>query len=281
MKKLNVEIINNQLVSRGIKCLIYNGALKDSIFTCEKSHVWHAKYSNVKHSGTGCPVCSADKRSVDISIIKIELKERGIEILKYGGRTYNKSIFLCSHGHEWVTTLHSVKDRKTGCPICNGSFKLTLKEINEDLKHRDIKCLHYVGKNSGKSLFKCKNDHLWYSTVKAVKNLKSGCPYCVEYGGFNPGKKATLYCLSSIDGRYLKIGISNNYSKRIKRLRHETPFKFETLALLHHHDGSFIQELEKLFHKHFDSANLYGFDGATEWFLFNPNIIMFFRMNGV
>jgi len=98
----------------------------------------------------------------------------------------------------------------------------------------------------------------------------SGCPSC-SVSGFDMEKQGTLYILRSNCGMYFKAGISNNSKRRIVELRRRTPFEFEPIAKINN-SGDVVFKLEKAFHSNFESAQMKGFDGCTEWFKWEPNV---------
>ncbi|MGI4260903.1 GIY-YIG nuclease family protein, partial [Klebsiella pneumoniae] len=77
----------------------------------------------------------------------------------------------------------------------------------------------------------------------------------------------------------IKIGITGNAERRFRELSRETPFEFSTVAQLDG-NGNDILDLEKVFHQNFESSGFSGFDGATEWLKFNPDILAIMRILG-
>lgn len=96
-----------------------------------------------------------------------------------------------------------------------------------------------------------------------------GCPSCAK-SGFNPDVAAYTYFLISEHG--IKVGITNKISQRIGTLRRVTPFKFHKIRHVKMH-GSHAAELERYYHRKYESAGLSGFDGATEWLKYSPELM--------
>lgn len=109
-----------------------------------------------------------------------------------------------------------------------------------------------------------------------TKENGTACPSCA-LTGYRSTKKGALYCLRSECGQFVKIGISNKPKQRFATLRRDTPFGFHVIEIFAHEDGRKAQEWEKIFHKSFESANLTGFNGCTEWLKWNPQIPLWFR----
>jgi hypothetical protein len=72
-------------------------------------------------------------------------------------------------------------------------------------------------------------------------------------------------------GSFVKVGITNNINDRISYLRLKTPFDFDVVEYAHFSKGSDALALESKLHKIMNSAGLSGFNGCTEWFLFDDS----------
>lgn len=112
------------------------------------------------------------------------------------------------------------------------------------------------------------------------KTRPQGCPKCNEYRGYRDCLPGYLYLFVTKDNKFCKIGISNNPRLRIKRLEKSTPFEFSVLDIRKINDGSKAREWERLFHSCFDSANFTGFDGCTEWFIYDEKIRIWYEYVG-
>ena len=119
---------------------------------------------------------------------------------------------------------------------------------------------------------RCAEDgYEWSATVSNLVNNERGCPRCAKYG-FQLEKDGYLYALRSKCGMYLKVGISNNPSRRHRQLERSTPFKFNLVEQISG-DGVKISELEKHFHSKYERAGFTGFDGATEWLICSGELL--------
>lgn len=96
-----------------------------------------------------------------------------------------------------------------------------------------------------------------------------GCPSCSR-SGFNPDEIACVYFLTSEKG--IKVGITNKPSDRLRRLASKTPFDFNLIAKIKT-TGAEAMRIEKYYHKKYESAGLTGFDGATEWLRYSPELM--------
>jgi hypothetical protein len=101
-----------------------------------------------------------------------------------------------------------------------------------------------------------------------------GCPGCADRG-FDQCKNGYIYCLKSEDGALVKIGITHDTDDRFQRLRRYTPFEF-TVEAIRGMKGHEAAKLEKEILSGFMSAELRGFDGATEWIRYDDRISSYF-----
>lgn len=96
-----------------------------------------------------------------------------------------------------------------------------------------------------------------------------GCPSCAG-SGFDKLKDGYVYFLISDLG--IKVGITNNPRQRIKKLIQNTPFDFHLIAKVKT-TGTEAMRKEKYYHRKYESAGLTGFDGATEWLRYSPELM--------
>jgi hypothetical protein len=89
----------------------------------------------------------------------------------------------CEKGHIWKAIFDSIKNQETWCPVCGGSFPLTLEYCQELAKQNKGECLSEIYINSGAHLkWRCEEGHEWDSCLDAIKWSKSWCPYCANRG---------------------------------------------------------------------------------------------------
>ena len=185
----------------------------------------------------------------------------------------------CREGHLWTATINSILNDSAGCPKCSGKYRYSQNERESQLNdkpHAMFVCWVNEYKNAeSRAVMQCDKGHVWEASVNSLLNGGTGCPSCAKYG-FDPAKPGTLYALRSECGRLIKIGISNNFKRRVGELTKRTPFRFNVVERFDS-DGKTIRRLEKAFHVEFESSGLEGFDGATEWLEFTPDILGLMR----
>nr|DAE41541.1 MAG TPA: endonuclease [Caudoviricetes sp.] len=247
--------------------------MSKSTFKCDKcGYCWSTTGSSVVTSGVGCGRCSGKAPLTRDEILQ-RIEGRGISLISYSGRMNVKSVFQCDTCKtQWETpTRHVVSG--SGCPTCN---VLSLDSINIRIKDRNISIIDYAGGSLLKSTFKCGIcNHKWLSRANTVLS-GCGCPRCANHG-YKSSKRGTIYAFRSTDGKWLKVGITNNLSKRQVQLKKATPFSIELVLSKTLEDGLKIRECEIQIHRQFDSAPvklIYGeFNGHTEWLMFDEKIL--------
>lgn len=95
-----------------------------------------------------------------------------------------------------------------------------------------------------------------------------GCAKCSKHG-FNASAKAVVYVLGGVDG-LVKVGISNDFERRIKQLTQRTPFNFVVVSV-DEVEGSVARLIESKIHSRKKDVTLDKFDGYTEWGLYNES----------
>jgi len=166
------------------KCLSkkYNNAITKLKWQCAERHVFLMSPSSVK-SGTWCPVCGRKKLANSLRLTiedmqEIAEKRKG----KCLSNTYvdanTKLLWQCRNGHTWEATPGHVKNG-TWCPICGGTVKLTIEEMQNIANKHGGKCLSkkYIDANT-KLQWQCSEGHIWEAIPNSIR-LGTWCPYCV------------------------------------------------------------------------------------------------------
>ena len=244
-------------------------------------HQWEVTPNDLRR-GRGCPKCgrqaqAASKTRPFYSHVQ-SLKGRTIEYVS----GYVNSTTPCLHrckidGYEWAARPASVQ-RGSGCPKC-GDLRTAAgltRPLDEYIQSLDGTGIEYAGgyvNTKVKCLHRCKIDgYEWEVAPYSIKS-GTGCPKCAKYG-FQLDLPGTLYFLIAPEG-YFKIGITGvDIKRRFGELKRYTPFDF-TLYSQYKADGVTIAALEKSLHRRLKKhhAGLTGFDGATEWFHANREVL--------
>lgn len=265
----------------------YKNSSSRFICKCDEHGEWETAIHNFVNNGRRCKGCQAKKtgnrcRTDEKDIISAinSINSKYSFVRWDNGYSSTKSKFVCScsiHGEWSVTPLHFIY-QKTGCPSCAGLKPYSRIEREEQIsrccKKEGLEFIGWIGdyKNSySRFIYSCKHHGESESSVNSFVNSGCRCSGCNEYG-FNTSNDGFLYSLVSDGGEFIKIGISNYPEDRLKRLEKNTPFGFSLVEMIPG-SGSYVRMMERKFHKKYKSAGLSGFDGCTEWLLFDHSIL--------
>jgi hypothetical protein len=168
---------------RGGKCLssTYRSVKHKLTWQCSEQHIWKAIPGGII-KGQWCPQCKAiragNRYRADIKDIQALARSRGGKLLSATYINANTPVkWQCSKGHQWMTRAAQVK-WGTWCPVCAGTAKHSIEDMQTLAKARQGKCLsqHYINTKT-KLQWQCHKKHIWKT---APGNIVSGrwCPQC-------------------------------------------------------------------------------------------------------
>lgn len=252
---------------------------------CKLHGVFQQKPSN-HLAGRGCQECGKTKKSESLNKGVDFFIRRSIDA--HGDRyDYSKSVYVLAkikieigcriHGSFWMTP--NAHTNGQGCTKCADEFnaRKRLKPFSEFLSQahaaHESKYQYTESTYSGDSrkleIICADHGSFWQSPNSHLKGR--GCPKC-SVPGFDVEKPAHLYLLESDCGAYIKVGITNKLRDRQTKLRKRTPFKFSVIHTFES-EGHEIASLEKHYHSKLESCGFRYFDGATEWFKIDRDIV--------
>ena len=181
-----IEEMQEIAKSRNGECLSteYVNARTKLKWKCEHGHEWESVPDSIKQ-GTWCPECAgnannarAKKRRLGIEEMQELAKSRnGICLSSEYVNANTKLKWKCEHGHEWEATPSSIKSG-SWCPICAGTIKSTIEEMQEIARQHKGKCLSTEYVNAHTRLkWKCEYGHEWEAKPNHIKS-GSWCPRC-------------------------------------------------------------------------------------------------------
>ncbi len=187
------------------------------------------------------------------------------------------SIICHQHGEFKSTVANHIN--RGGCPECSRiSARLSYEEFlsRSRAKHGnryDYSLVEYAGSEAWVKII-CPDHGVFEKTPDNHyhKTRPQGCPRCVQYFGYRSSMPGYLYLISSECGAMMKVGISNNARRRHAQLSKRTPFKLSVTKIIKFEDGGEARRAESEIHAMLKSAGLSGFDGCTEWFLWDDRI---------
>lgn len=246
------------------------------------------KQSPYKHlEGHGCKSCAHEKISVEKtgsndSFISSALKVHGYRydysMSEYLGADARILIICKKHGAFRQRAISHVRGR--GCPKCGVEDRVSRRRMAAEEFIRRSNDIHgnrynYDGIEYKNIMTKVKiicDEHGVFYQSPNIHLKGSGCPSCSNSGGYSQCVNGYLYAIISSCGSMIKIGISNDYKRRVKVLRRCTPFCFSLISVSEG-DGASIMRMERYYHRKYESAGLSGFDGATEWLKYSPELM--------
>lgn len=228
-------------------------------------------------AGVGCPTCKGG-RLLDTDKFIMKAREVHGDRYSYDQSEYlsaKKKVKIKCNTHGVFYQIAQEHYNGAGCPKCDVSYKPNTSEFIKKARRvhgdkYDYSLTRYTTCVDEIKII-CKTHGLF--NQRAADHIKGrGCRKCARYG-FNTSKDAYVYLLLDTDtSSAVKVGITNNVEKRIKQLKKSTPFEFNVLDIIQV-EGEWAFSVEKFYHAHLVNLGLKGFDGATEWFEFNGDVI--------
>lgn len=227
--------------------------------------------------GQGCIKCAGKIRLTTKEFIgrshMIHNGRYGYDKVRYKNISTKVTITCPEHGDFEQTPKRHLQGM--GCAECSGNVRLTTGEFIK--KACDVHGARYrydkveYLNSSSKVTITCP-EHGDFEQAPASHLQGTGCSSCAGYG-YDKSKQGYVYFLLDVDTHSrVKIGISNRPEHRLIKLRRSTPFSIEPMRIIPV-EGMHAPMIEKLAHNSLVSANLTGFDGATEWFNYDGEAV--------
>ncbi|WP_295533318.1 zinc-ribbon domain-containing protein [Synechococcus sp. UW140] len=191
---------------------------------CKEGHLYHSTVNSRTGVGTGCPFCAGKKISAGFNDLQSQFPDIAKEAYGWDPTTVTsganqKKEWKCKEGHLYNSDVAGRTIRGNGCPYCSG-YKVLAGFNDLKTKFPDIASEAYgwdpstvVAGTNQKKDWKCKEGHLYHSTVNSRTSGGSGCAVCAE-GGFNPDKDAWFYLMERPGEQ--QLGISNVITDRLR-----------------------------------------------------------------
>ena len=191
---------------------------------CNKGHIYTSAVASRTCDGNGCPFCSGNQVLAGFNDLKTKFPDIAAEAYDWDPATVvagtdQKKDWKCNKGHLYNSTVANRTACGSGCPYCSG--QQVLAGFN-DLKTKfpDIAAEAYewdpstvVAGTSQKMDWKCKEGHIYHSTVSSRTFGGNGCAICAV-SGFNPEKDAWFYLMQRPGEQ--QLGISNVITDRLR-----------------------------------------------------------------
>jgi len=269
------------------------GARTRAFLSCKKcGNMKDAAIWSVVSSCRGCPSCakessSSKQRSDEADVIRRLEKSRNVKFIRWVDGEYKnqrcKATVRCLNdecGYEWSSVTYSML-HGCGCMKCGKKSMAAKQSKSIDERVAELSSIDgltfvewekWMGSCLSKAVMMCDYGHKFTATVNSITSKGTGCPTCA-HGGFDQSLPGAMYALRSSCGKFIKVGISNSFDKRMHDLKRKTPFDFMPIELIYDESGKKIRKLEKYYHDKYERAGLVGFDGCTEWLVCTSELL--------
>lgn len=261
------------------KTLYIKANLKLTI-TC-RSHGDFIQKANNHLTGNGCPTCANKIQMTTEEFIDKARKVHGdkYDYSKSECKSYLHKITIKCNDHGYFKQSYENHLKGMGCRVCGAERmkkqqrKLASEFISDAVAVHggkyDYSKTTYINRNTPVTII-CEQHGEFKQ--KPYNHLRgSGCQTCASTC-FDSSKPCSLYILKSREYDFMKIGITTNFDRRLSELKCSTPFEFDVMEL-YSVEGVAVRDIEKVLHELSESANLQGFNGATEWFKYDGDIV--------
>lgn len=181
MKRLTIQDCYNFANSKNGKCLssTYKNAHTKLLWQCSFGHQWKAGFGHIKQ-GTWCPICGKSKQLTINHCRQIALQKDGECLSSEYKNARTKLKWRCSVGHEWESSLNSVKYHNAWCSVCSNNKKLSIDFCIKFAQSLGGHCSSSKYYNARTKLsWRCAQSHQWEATLDSVSR-GSWCPFCVS-----------------------------------------------------------------------------------------------------
>lgn len=262
---------------------VYVGDKYKVTITC----IAHGDFNQAASShlqGHGCPSCKFEKNANRCRSTKEDFSKKAIDIhgdkydyslVEYKNSQTKVNVMCEKHGVFAIIPSNHLRGK--GCPGCAGDKLREIFSLGSDEFIRKSRNLH--GDKYGYSMVDYRNsttkvtiqcpEHGAFSMLAGNHLAGQGCPGCAKTG-FDQTKDGFVYFL--IGNGAVKVGITHKPRIRTMQLRAATPFDFHLIAKVKT-TGTEAMRKEKYYHDKYESAGLTGFDGATEWLRYSPELM--------
>ncbi|MNS98822.1 hypothetical protein D3C72_1332010 [compost metagenome] len=238
-------------------------------------------------SAQGCKLCGAiaqgATKAIGIDTMIERFKRKHGDKYEYDMSSYamtNKPMRIRCSIHGWFEqTPDCHLFSKIGCRRCGIAKAAQAKSYDTSVYIEKAKQIHgdtysYDLTSFTRSGIKVKiicKEHGVFEQIASNHLNGYGCQSCAR-NGFNVNSGAHLYVLSSECRSMIKVGVTKDIQQRMVSLASCTPFDFELIA---HYcgKGRYVKDDESSYHRELMSCELSGFNGASEWFRYDHDIV--------
>ena len=175
------------------------GSGKKMDWKCKEGHIYTSIVAGRTSKGSGCIFCCNQKLLAGFNDLQTKFPDIAAEAYGWDPTTVvagteEKKDWKCIKGHIYTSVVKRRTGQKSGCPICSG--RQVLSGYNDlRTKFPDIAAEAYewdpttvTAKSGQKKDWKCKEGHIYTSTVAGRTSTGNGCSVCCNQkllAGFN------------------------------------------------------------------------------------------------
>ncbi|MFQ5687484.1 MAG: hypothetical protein ACE5GV_12585 [Candidatus Scalindua sp.] len=166
-----IEEIQKVTEERGGKCLsdTYVNSQTKLLWECAEGHKWEAIPNSIKR-GSWCPHCAGSAKCTIEEMQRIAEERGGKCLSDTFVNLQTNLLWECAEGHQWEAASNNIKSG-TWCPVCGGTIKGTIEEIQRIAEERGGDCLSERYKNAQTLLeWRCAEGHVWKATPNSIKS---------------------------------------------------------------------------------------------------------------
>lgn len=291
---IECKLIGTRIRFIGFKDGRYVRAKGYLLLECEKHGPLEITYDKIS-GGSGCRKCGYERvssirttnKELIVSLLDAVCSQNGWGFVGFEGGDYTSvdglAILKCPTHGNFSRRIADLKSRNYSCPGCYRERMRKMNRMPEDVAIRrwkescSLKGMVFLGligayeaADTNRAKILCPRHGYWNASYSNFVLTRSTCSACSRVG-FNYLREAFIYAIGGNGA--IKIGITNSPDKRLETLRRNTPFEFKLLELIKVKTGNKARSIEKRFHKKYAASGFSGFDGCTEWLIFNHEIL--------
>jgi len=168
---------------------IMPGSIQKRDWKCTEGHIFSAKVNHRTSMRSGCPFCSGKQVLIGFNDLQTRFPEIAAEAYGWDPQSVTpgsgqKKDWRCSKGHVYASQVIGRTNDKSGCPVCSG--RQVLAGFNDlQTRYPEIAAEAYgwdpttvMPGSIQKRDWKCKEGHIYFSTVDGRTSNNRGCPVC-------------------------------------------------------------------------------------------------------
>ena len=179
--------------------IVFAKSGKKMDWKCKEGHIYTSIVAGRTSKGSGCIFCCNQKLLAGFNDLQTKFPDIAAEAYGWDPTTVvagteEKKDWKCIKGHIYTSVVKRRTGQESGCPICSG--RQVLAGYNDlRTKFPDIAAEAYewdpttvTAKSGQKKDWKCKEGHIYTSTVSGRTSTGNGCSVCCNQkllAGFN------------------------------------------------------------------------------------------------